>query len=67
MSELSIPTSLALKCRNLSLGDPNEMIPIPTENRLIELTFYLRKNEKNMAHVSPKCFSSEGVLGRHQP
>ena len=29
--------SWALKFRNLSLGDPNEMIPIPTKNRLIEL------------------------------
>ena len=38
-SELGISTSLALKCRNLSLGDPNEMIPIPTENRLIEISF----------------------------
>ena len=40
MSELGILTSLALKCRKLSLGDPNEMISIPTENRLIELSFY---------------------------
>ena len=38
-SELGITTSLALKCRNLSLGDPNEMIPIPIENRLIEISF----------------------------
>ena len=38
-SELGISTSLTLKCRNLSLGDPNEMIPIPTENRIIELSF----------------------------
>ena len=36
-SELGIPTSLALNCRNLSLGDPNEMIPILTKNRLIEI------------------------------
>ena len=36
-SELGISTSLALKCR--SLGDPNEMISIPTENRLIEISF----------------------------
>ena len=35
--ELGILTSLALKCRHLSLGDPNEMIPILTKNRLIEL------------------------------
>ena len=34
-SELGILTSLALKCRNLSLGHPNEMISIPTKNRLI--------------------------------
>ena len=32
--------NLALKCRNLSLGDPNEMITIPTKNRIIELSFY---------------------------
>ena len=38
-SELGISTSLALKCRNLSLGDPNEMIPIPTKIRLIEISF----------------------------
>ena len=38
-SELGISTSLALKCRNLILGDPNVMIPIPNENRLIELSF----------------------------
>ena len=31
--------SLALKCRNLSLGDPNEMILIHNKNRLIELKF----------------------------
>ena len=37
--ELGILTSFALKCRNLSLGDPNEMIPIPTKNRLIEIKF----------------------------
>ena len=30
-SELGISTSLALKCRNLSLGDPNWMIPIGEE------------------------------------
>ena len=39
LSELGIPTSLALKCHNLSLGDRNEMIPIPNENRLIEIPF----------------------------
>ena len=33
-------TSLALKCRNLSLGDPNVMILTPTKNRLIEIKFY---------------------------
>ena len=38
-SELGIPTSLALKCRNLSVGDPNEMIPIPNENILIDISF----------------------------
>ena len=38
-SELTILTNLALKCRNLILGDPNEMIPIPSENRIIELSF----------------------------
>ena len=38
-SELDVSTNLALKCRNLSLGDPNEIIPIPIENRLIELSF----------------------------
>ena len=37
MSELGIPTNLALKCRNLSLDDPNEMIQIHNKNRLIEL------------------------------
>ena len=36
-SELGILTSLELKFRNLSLGDPNEMIPIPNKNRLIEV------------------------------
>ena len=30
-------TSLALKCHNLSLGDSNKMIPIPTKKILIEL------------------------------
>ena len=40
LSELGILTSLALKCRNLSLGDPNEMIPVPGKNRLIEINFY---------------------------
>ena len=34
-SELGIPISLTLKCHNLSLSYPNEMIPIPTKNRLI--------------------------------
>ena len=37
-SELGISTSLTLKCRNLSLGYPNEMIPIPTENRTPRIT-----------------------------
>ena len=64
---MGILTSLALKCRNLSLGDPNEMIPIPNENRLIEISFYYRNKEKYMTHVSPDNFESEGVLGRHQP
>ena len=39
-SEFGIPTNLTLKCRNLSLDDPNEMIPIPNENRLKEISFY---------------------------
>ena len=39
LSELGIPTNLAFKCCNLSLGDPNEMIIISTENRLIEISF----------------------------
>ena len=60
-------TSLALKCCNLSLGDPNEMIPIPTKNRLIEINFSWRKHEQIMAHMSPKIFSSEEVSGRHKP
>ena len=37
LSELGILTSLALKCRNLILGDPNKIIPIPNKNRLIEI------------------------------
>ena len=37
-SELGILTSLALKCCNLSLGYPNEMISIPTENRTPRIT-----------------------------
>ena len=37
-SELGISTSLTLKCCNLSLGYPNEMIPIPTENRTPTIT-----------------------------
>ena len=40
-------TSLALKCRDSSLGDPNEMILIPTKNRLIELKFI----EGNMSRL----------------
>ena len=36
---MGILTSLALKCCNLSLAGPNEMIPIITENALIELSF----------------------------
>ena len=43
------------------------MIPIPIENRLIEISFYLMKHEKNIAHVSPENFESERVLGGHQP
>ena len=39
-SELGILTSLELKCHNLSLGDTNKMIPVPTKNRLIEINFY---------------------------
>ena len=37
-SEFSISTSLALKCRNLSLGYPKEMIPIPNKNRTPKIT-----------------------------
>ena len=64
---LGLLTSLALKCRNLSLGDPNEMILIFTKNRLIEIKVSPMKHKKIMAHVSPKIFASEGVLGRHEP
>ena len=64
---MGIPTRLTLKCHNLSLGDTNEMILIPNENRLIEISFYLRNHKHNMALVAPKYFSIEGVLGKHQP
>ena len=49
--ELGILTSLALKCRNLSLCDPNEMIPIPTKNRFIEINFL----EGNMSKLWLMC------------
>ena len=60
-------TSLTLKCHNLSLSYPNEMIKIPTKNKLIELKFSGRKYEQIMAHVSSENLSSEGVSGRHKP
>ena len=50
---LGISTSLTLKCRNLSLGYPNEMIPIHNENGLMDISLFRRKYEKIMAHVSP--------------
>ena len=42
-SDLDIPSSLALKCHNLSLGDPNEMIQIHNKPRLIEIYIFLKE------------------------
>ena len=64
---MGILISLELKCYNLSLGAPNEMIQILTKTRLIEIKFSRRKYEQIMAHVSPENFLSEGVSGRHKP